>query len=179
MSNVPSSAIIAIVAIVAACIIGAFIFTTVQSQKESGNQANTKTESMNSSLDESRYTQYDGTVISGTQVLAAIKLLKNDGIAVVVNNGKQSTQYLNTISVYNSSSNTGTLSATADTTGDKGDASYSALVKKAGTKSEPSYYITPTGNFSGTVIRDSGNRSIIGVVFSLNGAQSHFGSEIS
>lgn len=179
MSNVPSSAIIAIVAIVAACIIGAFIFTTVQSQKESGNQAVSKTETMNSSLDESRYTQYDGATVTGTQVLAAIKLLKNDGIAVIVNNGKQSTQYLNTIGVHNVASNTGTLSSTADSSGNQGDAPYADLMKKAKTKSETAYYITSTGNFTGTVIRDSGNQSIIGVVFSLNGAQAHFGSEIS
>ena len=95
MDNVPSSAILAIVAIVAACLLGAFIFTTVQSQKESGNQAIAKTEAMNTSLDESTFTQYDGATVTGSQVLSAIKLMKTEGVVVVVDNGNGVSQYLN------------------------------------------------------------------------------------
>ena len=84
MDNVPSSAILAIIAIVAACLLGALIFTTVQSQKEAGNQAVSKAEEMNAALDEADLTQYDGVQVSGSQVKSAIKLLKSSKVSEFV-----------------------------------------------------------------------------------------------
>ena len=184
MDNVPSSAILAIVAIVAACILGAFIFTTVQSQKEAGNSAINKVDTMNSTLDESTYTQYDGATVTGSQVLAAIKLLKTNGVAIVVDNGNYASQYLNTMSgggttataSWNSITKA-TIDSEADTTGDHGEGvaadgstaikTYSDLIAQAKNKTNAKAYITPSANFVGSIVRDSKNGSIIGVVFTI------------
>ena len=189
MDNVPSSAILAIVAIVAACILGAFIFTTVQSQKEAGNSAINKVDTMNSTLDESTYTQYDGATVTGSQVLAAIKLLKTNGVAIIVDNGNQSTEYLNTITSDPAGGNEntgtwktvtkGTIASNADTSGDHGKGfknatestpsltAYSDLIAQAKNKTNANAYITPSANFVGSIVRDSKNGSIIGVVFTI------------
>ena len=83
MDNVPSSAILAIVAIVLACLFAAFAFSAVQSQKTSGSNAMVKVEGMNTELDESDLTQYDGQIFTGSQVVEAIKKLKDtEGVVV-------------------------------------------------------------------------------------------------
>ena len=83
MDNVPSSAILAIVAIVLACLFAAFAFSAVQSQKTSGSNAMVKVEGMNTELDESDLTQYDGQILTGSQVVEAIKKLKDtEGVIV-------------------------------------------------------------------------------------------------
>lgn len=83
MDNVPSSAILAIVAIVLACLFAAFAFSAVQSQKTSGSNAMVKVEGMNTELDESDLTQYDGQILTGSQVVEAIKKLKDtEGVVV-------------------------------------------------------------------------------------------------
>ena len=178
MDNVPSSAILAIVAIVAACILGAFIFTTVQSQKEAGNSAINKVDTMNATLDESTYTQYDGATVTGSQVLAAIKLMKTNGVAVVVDNGNGVVEYLNDLTGCTAAADTPmaaggyTLAkdtlANADATGDKGGSgTYSDIMKLAKDKTKTANYITPSANFVGSIVRDSKNASIIGVVFTI------------
>lgn len=142
MDNVPSSAILAIVAIVAACLLGAFIFTTVQSQREAGNSAVTKTEKMNASLDESTYTQYDGATVTGSQVLAAIKALKGNQITIIV-------QVSETVSPL--------------TFDEQNDKMYSVNLKDAKDKSKECY-ITPSAKFTGEIVR-SDNGSIVAIKF--------------
>lgn len=83
MSNVPSSAILAIVAIVAACILCAFIFTTVQAQKENGGKAETQAEQMEADLDEDHITQYDGQIISGQRVVFLLKNIDNIDVSFI------------------------------------------------------------------------------------------------
>lgn len=172
MDNVPSSAILAIVAIVAVCILGAFIFTTVQSQKEAGNQAVNKTEEMNTALDESTYTQYDGATVTGSQVLAAIKLMKNDGICVQVYNGGQMTQYLRKLDGAATTAVTSTdteLTAVAAgknaKDGNNGDQDYAKSIAAAKDKSDSKHYITPSAQYVGGIVRSKANGSIIGVTF--------------
>ena len=142
MDNVPSSAILAIVAIVAACLLGAFIFTTVQSQKEAGNGAVTKTEQMNSSLDESTYTQYDGATVTGTQVLAAAKALKGTEIVIIVKV---------TDSVF-------------DTFDEQDAKGYSTTLASAKKKGSPNY-ITPSAKFTGSIQRNPDNGAIMSITF--------------
>lgn len=171
MSHVPSSAILSIVVIISACLIGAFIFVASSSEQENGNRAIAKITAMSVSMEDSDILQYDGAAVTGSQLLPILKAMKHSGIAVVINNGKQSTQYLNKLSTYDDMSATGKLSATADNTGDKGDSKYSELLGAAKNKAKTAYYITPTGNFIGKIIRDSKSKAIIGVVFSLNGEE--------
>lgn len=155
MDNVPSSAILAIIAIVAACILGAFIFSTVNQQQDAGNRALSQTEQMNTALDESKYTVYDGATVTGSQVLSAIKTFKNGDVYVEVNNGSGTETYV-------LSSNT--AGAEADT-----EDAYAEKITAAKNKKNTDKYITPSAQFTGKVVRDSANGAIIGVSFTKVG----------
>lgn len=157
MDNVPSSAILAIIAIVAACILGAFIFSTVNSQQDAGNRALSQTEQMNTALDESKYTVYDGATVTGSQVLSAIKTFKGGDVYVQVDNGSGTkTAYV-----------LKEASAGADV---MSDTEYADAIKKAKDKKETALYITPAAQFIGQVDRDEKNGAIIGVTFTKVGA---------
>ena len=172
MDNVPSSAIMAIIAIVAACLIGAFIFTTVQSQKESGNAALTKVEGMNNQLDEADLTQYDGATVTGSQVKAAIKLLKDQQVSIkVINKAGDDTGVQ-----YNYTLNNTTLTkliakgqtAKTDTT-DSAIAEESAdntatFVTVPTSKNNPGY-ITPSAQFTGSIHRNEDTNVIDQITF--------------
>lgn len=152
MDNVPSSAILAIIAIVAACLLGAFIFTTVQSQKEAGNKAVGKVESMNASLDEAQLTQYDQTRVTGSQVLAAIKNLSEDEVSVkVINTASDSVNY-------NYACDGTALGARVS------DADRAAALGVAKDNSQKNY-ITPSANYDGAITRDANTGAIIMVTF--------------
>lgn len=157
MDNVPSSAILAIIAIVAACILGAFIFSTVNSQQDAGNKALSQTEQMNTALDESKYTVYDGATVTGSQVLSAIKTFKGGDVYVQVDNGSGTkTPYV--------------LSAATAGAAKQTDAEYADALKKAKDKSSTTTYITPAAQFIGQVDRDQQNGAIIGVTFTKDSA---------
>lgn len=159
MDNVPSSAILAIIAIVAACILGAFIFSTVNSQQDAGNRALSQTEQMNTALDESKYTVYDGATVTGSQVLSAIKTFKNGDVYIEVDNDGDG-------------GNEPVLYILDSKTGGKrvSDTAYSDSVSAAKNKSNADKYITPSAQFQGTVVRDSGNGAIIGITFKKESA---------
>lgn len=168
MDNVPSSAILAIIAIVAACLLGAFIFTTVQSQKEAGNKAVSKVESMNASLDEAQLTQYDQVDVTGSQVVSAIKMLADEHVSIVVENGNPATASDNAVTTtvtkdaaevaYNYTlGSDGTLTTV-------GDAERAEALKGAKNKSLPSY-ITPSSKYTGKVFRNAATGAINQVVF--------------
>ena len=172
MDNVPSSAIMAIIAIVAACLIGAFIFTTVQSQKESGNAALTKVEGMNNQLDEADLTQYDGATVTGSQVKAAIKLLKDQQVSIQVINGTNVVQYN-----YQYGSNDTADSVAATKTAElkkivKGTPGTSEIAATDGslytavpTSKNNIGYITPSAQYVGTITRDANTNVICQITF--------------
>ena len=136
---------------------------------------------MNTSLDESTFTQYDGATVTGSQVLSAIKLMKTEGVVVVVDNGSGVSQYLNTLTKstptipttagsalpttgeIGNADNSGNLGTAAADTTVKGD--YSSMIKEAKNKSDTEMYITPSANYTGGIIRSASNGSIIGVTF--------------
>ncbi len=155
MNEVPSSAILAIVGIVMACAFGAFMFNTVQSQKTAGNQAMSKVEQMNAQLDEADITQYDGQVVTGSQVVSAMTMLKDRGIVLTVHNGKnEATYYIN---------------PDADASAQKTDQdNWSKAMKNVKTRSSK-YYITPSAQFQGSVVRDASG-AIIQLTFSKVGS---------
>lgn len=195
MDNVPSSAILAIVAIVLACLFAAFAFSAVQSQKTSGSNAMVKVEGMNTELDESDLTQYDGQIFTGSQVVEAIKKLKDtEGVTVSTTNAT------GVINFYGN--NVGTTKSTATTNAsltDVSGASYkvdsaakpagvvavklatanggsgaaptgiqhvdTASLKLIGNKNAPDFYVTPSRKFRGTIHRNTDTNSIDWIEF--------------
>lgn len=163
MDNVPSSAILAIIAIVAACILGAFIFSTVNSQQDAGNRALSQTEQMNTALDESKYTVYDGATVTGSQVLSAIKTFKNGDIYIKVSNGSGDAFY-----IFRSDS--------VEAGNKQSDEDYSTAVAAAKNKGNSETYITPSAQFQGKVARDDKNGAIVGLIFEKVGSSGAAGT---
>ena len=185
MDNVPSSAILAIVAIVLACLFAAFAFTTIQSQKTAGANAMVKVEGMNTALDESDFTQFDGALLTGSQVLAAIQQYKDsEGVVFSVENkNAKVTVYGNNAYGENTASVDGTKFTTGTTTlkyadqtpGIAGKASAvdvdkavsvnGTSLKAMQNKNDSDHYITPSGKFRGTVHRNKNTNAIDWVEF--------------
>ena len=191
MDNVPSSAILAIVAIVLACLFAAFAFSAVQSQKTSGSNAMVKVEGMNTELDESDLTQYDGQILTGSQVVEAIKKLKDtEGVVVSTQDkNKHVNVYGNNVSVATYAAGTAddgitpligeltidgasikdtTIGATDETKADlsaKIQKVDTSTLKLMGDKNSSSHYVTPSRKFRGTVHRNTTTNSIDWIEF--------------
>lgn len=84
MNNVPSSAIMTIVAIVATVFVGTFIFVAVSSQMNSQQSAQTDANKQMNYTAELRYTQYENEDISGARVQDVLTSYLGDNISLRV-----------------------------------------------------------------------------------------------
>ena len=134
-------------AIVLSCLVIGFVFMVWNSVKESGNTALTDTNSMVTQMDEAKYTQYDGAVVTGSEVVNVIRQHKNDNIYVSVDNGNGEQFY---------------ICDGADLTGTGQD------IKLTRVKTDAAHYISPNMKFYGTVDRDATTDAILGIKFSRN-----------
>lgn len=129
-------------AVVLMALVVIFGFRAYQSGQDTGNNALSKMESVNSSIDESEYTQYDGSVVSGSSVYQAIRTNTADtGVVYVVKN----------------------VGGT-ETTYNPADSGYSDSLANANKKGEATY-ITPSGKFLGSVVRSDTTKQITEVHF--------------
>lgn len=96
-------------------------------------KATDKVSDMGVTLDESDITQYEGAVVSGTQVVAVIKNLENEDVCVEVVNGRTTGTYIYT---------------------DESMTTRSELNVANAQQKTSEYYINPNGKFLGSVIRD-------------------------
>ena len=116
------------------------------------DKVGTKMSSMSTTMDESQYTEYDGAIVSGTQVISFIKAHSNDEICVTVNNGHSTTNY-----IYSST----------DLTDKTGVGNIAQAQNKANLST---VYINPNSKYLGAVVRDSvdaTNGTIVGVTFDI------------
>lgn len=121
-------------------------------QKATGftNKAYSKIDSMSQSVEESDYTRYDGALISGTEVIAAIKYFQQDGaICIEVNNGYTTTNYVCADE---------TLAAPS-----------TAKISDAQNKNDLNKYINPNAKYLGECVRDTANNLIVAVKFTVQG----------
>ncbi len=130
-------------AIVLTCLVIMFVFMVWSSVKESGNAALTESNSVITQMEEAKYTQYDGAVITGSEVLNVIKLHQNDKIYVGVNTGSGMVNY-----IY------------SDATFASAGSSLSNARDKTSTQ-----YINPNSSFTGKVVRASTTDAIVGIEF--------------
>lgn len=112
--------------------------------------------------------KYNGQMVKGSDVRQAIKDLKDSGIAILVNSGEGTVEYLNHVGsskleekVESTGLTDDVMSTTAnlqnsDSSGDwGGSGSYSDLMKLAKDESKVGFYIPQDGDYVGMICRDS------------------------
>ncbi|ANX01234.1 hypothetical protein CSTERLE_06455 [Thermoclostridium stercorarium subsp. leptospartum DSM 9219] len=111
-----------------------------------------KLERINSELEESQYTIYDGMELSGSEVVNVIRRFKDEYIGVMVKTNKNpsGTWYINEVVISN---NTGEIKKNGTVS------NISELMDEASDK-----YINRNGKFTGEVIRDK-NGKIVALIF--------------
>jgi len=133
-------------AIVLACLVIGFVFMVWSSVKESGNTALTDTNSMVTQMDEAKYTQYDASIITGSEVINVIKQHSTDDIYIGVDVGAGMVGYVH------SDATLASAGANLATARDKTSATY----------------ISPNAKFTGSVVRDGTTNAILGLEFKRN-----------
>ena len=152
MNDNLSTMVIAIGSIIVALLIVSAIFMVWGRTSTTFDKAAEKIDKQNVTLDESQYTDYDGAVVSGTQVVSFIKVHANDEICVPVNNGHTTTNY-----IYSSTDLT-------DKTG------VGAIAEAQNKANLSTVYINPNSKYVGKIIRDSvdaTNGTIVGMDFTI------------
>ena len=151
--NVGASVLIALV------IIGVVI-TGVYAALHMANTGISQVSKLAGQMQESTYTQYDGAIVKGDQVLAIIKQFQDDTIAIEVNTGDD-TNYIYGSAFFNKTDSTCSLSGDRMTSKE-----FSEAVRNAQDPTSKSY-IAPTKNFICTVCRHPDTQGITGLYFDL------------
>lgn len=87
MINIPSTAVLTAVGITASAILFGTGVTTMRQQNQTGIQADSKVGQIGDSIKNSNITVYDGKIVSGSEVIAALQSLENEDIVIKINNG--------------------------------------------------------------------------------------------
>ena len=93
MHNVPSSAILCVTAIVAAASIGGFAMMAIKTENASGYHTVTKSDYVTNNAMDSMFTDYDGKVVHGTEIVQMLKNQMYDEIGIAVYNGSTWTNF--------------------------------------------------------------------------------------
>ena len=136
--------IITIVVVAIACLLGGLLFMIFNAGKESVTGSVNDITKTTVTVEESKFTQYDGAEITGSQVVSAITSLKGENVYVSVDNGKSVSYYL--------------WDATLRTENP-------TKIKELSNKKNLSTYANPSSTFLGEVIRDNDTDAIIGISF--------------
>lgn len=159
MHSVPSSAVLALVAIVAAVSIAGFAVSTAISSRSVGDTSATFSEGLNATMSEDVYNDYDSKEVTGRQVISAIKQFKGDCVSIaVVSAGGEIQQY--NWQYEGSDVKTGRhLTDISDKTTEK-------LQEATSDKTSP-FYIAKTAKYIGKVIRDENTNAVMQIRFSI------------
>ena len=159
MDNVPSSAVLLTISIVVTCVIASFGFLMYQSTNSVTGTVVNSHQKVEGKLENTIFTKYDGITLRGSGVIRAIKLLRDDDVAVLVENmnaaGNATDTYYSYI--YNAKdSETGgdvTKSTTYAENTDSKDSSFTEDYEKAKFSSKnASNYIPQDQQYIGKVI---------------------------
>lgn len=129
------------------CLVISLGFFISREAKDTANNGVSSIGNLNAEFAAGDKTIYDGTLVSGSEVLNVIKKYANDTIGIYVKTGKSSTYYNAEFDLNNGeyvADNKNTYSMALD--------------------SETATYINPYGNFKGRVVKDS-NNTITGIEF--------------
>ncbi len=144
--------------IIALVIIG-IVFGIYQVASGMSRTGTSKLTKMSGTLQDSSFTQYDGQVLNGDQVLALIKEHEADEISIVVDNGNGSQKQY----IYKSSGASNAGAATLDVKMTK--AEMAEVLHDSATKTKADAYIAPTKQFTCTICKDSNNDAIVAMFF--------------
>lgn len=133
--------------IIITCIIISLGFYIAREANDTASLGAGQISKLNAEFSDASLTMYDGTKVSGSEVINVIRKFDGEQIGVLVSTNKSSTYYLNSFDVES---------------GALGDVSESSYQTARDTTSNT--YINPTGRFAGTVVRDV-NGTITGIVF--------------
>ena len=136
--------------IIITCIIISLGFYIAREASDTASLGEGQISKLNSEFSDASLTMYDGTEVSGSEVLNVIRKFEEDNIGILVSTNKSSTYYGFAFDVES---------------GELGKGS-SANYKNA-RDSESESYIYPNGRFNGNVVRDV-NGTITGLVFLQN-----------
>lgn len=150
MGDSSNKVLFIIAGIVCVLLVCGFGFAIVNSSLSRGNDLNNQMGAKVDSMLETQYTQFQGTTVSGSQVLNFINETFNSQDNVYV---QVTTTAGGTVTYVCDATSLAKFTATAQST----------LVQNAKNKTNNAY-IFPTGNFSGAIQRNA-NGAIIGVQF--------------
>lgn len=139
-----SKIILTIVVVAIACLVGGLLFWIYDAGKESVTGSVNDITKTTARVEESKFTQYDGAEITGSQVVSAVTSFKGENIYVSVDNGRAVTYYL-------WDENFTTENPTK--------------IKELSNKKNLSTYANPSSSFLGEVIRDRDTEAIVGISF--------------
>lgn len=154
---------------VAATCIGCASLRSNSTSKSQDTEQSTSIELQKINSDDNQnVAKYNGQMVKGSDVCQAIQDLKDAGIAILVNSGEGTVEYLNHVGstklkekadsatlVADVMSNTADLQ-NSDTSGDwGGSGSYDDLMALAKDESKVGFYIPPDGDYVGMICRGS------------------------
>ena len=133
--------------IIITCIIISLGFYIAREARDTASSGTGQINQLQAEFSDTSKTMYDGTEVSGSEVVNVIRKFSDDTMGVKVVTSKTSVYY-----GYSFAENDGML-------GEKSNASY-----KNAQDATNQNYINPTGRFAGSVVRDA-NGVITGLVF--------------
>lgn len=133
-------------AVIAILIILGVVLSSVNKGKDFAESANDKLTGMSIALEESDYTRYDGAIVTGSDVISAIKYFDStDDVCITVVTSKGTNNYIFT----------------------SPDLSTPSNLSVANTRDKSSqYYINPGSKFLGECVRDS-DGTITNIIFTV------------
>ncbi|MGN0351686.1 MAG: hypothetical protein ACI4ES_08535 [Roseburia sp.] len=133
--------------IIITCIIISLGFYVAREARDTAANGTGQINKLQAEFSDTSKTMYDGTEVSGSEVLNVIRKYSEDTFGILVHTNKQSTYYH-----YQFDTSTGELGKSVNN-------SY-----KNAQDVTNSSYINPTGRFEGSVVKDV-NGTIVGLVF--------------
>lgn len=133
--------------IIITCIIISLGFYVAREARDTAANGTGQINKLQAEFSDTSKTMYDGTEVSGSEVLNVIRKYSEDTFGILVHTNKQSTYYH-----YQFDTSTGELGKNVNN-------SY-----KNAQDVTNSSYINPTGRFEGSVVKDV-NGTIVGLVF--------------
>lgn len=140
-----------VIGLIVLLLVAGIVFVVYRTGKHGVNNSLKQVDQLNTSLNESRYTDYEGQIVMGSQVISLLSNYKNDTIGITVNGFSYN---------YNSPSDAAGLADSNKIASDTNNQNIGKAQKRG-----ESNYISPSAEYTCTIIRDSSNNEIVRMDF--------------